>query len=178
MPIVGWAVGALDALEHLRDHHGDGRMFPVDARAGAKPKRPHMSEGVLNKNLDSMPGVHGALSAHALRRAFGTYGIGVGKFAKDESKMVLDHLEGVGDDVTRGHYDLDPRIPRKIEMLNWWTGWLDEQCAAAIAADPMLSDMEARRQAIYIERYGADAWEAKLKKTRETGAPLWPKKDD
>jgi hypothetical protein len=49
-----------------------------------------------------MPGVHGALSPHALRRAFGTYGSKFGKFAKDESKMVLDHLEGVGDDVTRG----------------------------------------------------------------------------
>src|ERR1019366_9274000 len=127
--------------------------FPVDARGGSTPKRPHMSEGVLNKNMDAMPGVHGALSPHALRRAFGSYDSPVGGVAKGEAKMILDHLEGEGDDAARGHYDLDPRIARKIEMMNWWTGWLDEQCAAAIATDPMLSDMEALRQAIYIERY-------------------------
>jgi hypothetical protein len=86
--------------------------------------------------------------------------------------------EGEGDDVTRGYYDLDPRIGRKLEMMHWWTAWCDEQCALAIAADPVLRDPEALRQACYIQRYGKEAWNAKIKKTRDTGAPLWPTDSD
>jgi hypothetical protein len=76
-----------------------------------------MNVGTLNHNLDAMPGVYGVLSPHRLRVAFGSYGKRFGGFADGEAKLVLDHAEGAGDDVTRGHYDLDPRIERKIEML-------------------------------------------------------------
>ena len=93
--------------------------------------------------------------------------------ADGEAKLILNHTEGVVDDVTRGYYDLDPRIERKIKMMAWWANWLDEQCAAAIAADPMLLDKEALRKSCYIERYGQDCWDAKLAKVKE-GSPLWP----
>ena len=36
-----------------------------------------------------------------------------GVLADGEAKMILDRLEGEAGDVTRGSYDLDPRIPRK-----------------------------------------------------------------
>jgi hypothetical protein len=82
-----------------------------------------------------MPSVAGVLSPHAFRRAFGSYGSMVGGFTKGQAAMILDHLEGEGDNVTRGHYDLDPRIEEKRALMVWWTGWLDEPAAAAIAAE-------------------------------------------
>ena len=132
-----------------------------------------MNVGTLNHNMDAMPGVYGHLSPHRLRVAFSSYGKKFGGFADGEAKLILDHTEGVGDDVTRGHYDLDPRIERKIEMMTWWTQWLEEQCAAAIAADPMLLDKDTLRKSCYIERYGQDRWDAKIAKSKE-GVPLWP----
>jgi integrase len=198
VPVVGFAVHVIMRLERrlasshayidspLREAEAKsaGRelepwdwYFPVarERRRGIANVQPYMSESTLNHNIAAMPGVKGALSPHALRRAFGSYGTLVGGFADGEAKLILDHLEGVGDDVTRGHYDLDPRIKRKHELMVWWTSWLEEQCAAAIAADPILSDPEALREACYRTRYGEELWQRKLAKTRNTGAPLWPK---
>jgi hypothetical protein len=166
----------VDILEcRLRRDDSAGWLFPVarPRHAGAEPKTPHMNVGTLNHNMDAMPGVYGQLSPQRLRVAFSSYGKRFGGFADGEAKLILDHNEGVGDDVTRGYYDLDPRIERKIEMMTWWANWLDEQCAAAIAADPMLLDKEALRKSCYIERYGQDRWDAKLAKAKE-GSPLWP----
>lgn len=64
-------------------------------------------------------------------------------------------------------------MERKVEMMTWWTNWLDEQCAAAIAADPSLLDKDALRQACYIERYGQDRWDAKIAKARKLGIQVW-----
>lgn len=177
VPLVGWAADIITKLEKMltEEQWKAGWLFPVARarRAGQTAKTPYMNEGALNKNMDAMPGVYGHLSPHALRRAFGSYGKKVGGFADGEAKMLLDHLEGEGGDVTRGHYDLDPRLERKVEMMMWWTNWLDEQCAAAVAADPSLLDKEALRQACYIERYGQARWDAKLEKARKLGIPIW-----
>lgn len=185
VPIVGFAIDVVNRLERIytrivRPDDDPGWYFPVARarRKGQPPKDQHMNVSTLNHNIDAMPGVYRMLSPHALRRAFGSYGSMFGGFKKDEAKMVLDHLEGEGDDVTRGYYDLDPRIGRKLEMMHWWTAWCDEQCALAIAADPALRDPEALRQACYIQRYGQEAWNAKIKKTHDTGAPLWPTDSD
>jgi len=177
VPLVGWAAEIITTLEKRlsEDEWKEGWLFPVarPRRVGQEPKNPYMAEDTLNSNMSAMPGVRGALSPHALRRAFGSYGSKVGKFVEGESKIILDHSEGVGDDVTRGHYDLDPRMERKVEMMTWWTKWLDEQCAAAIAADRLLSDMESLRQACYIARYGQDRWDAKFVKARKLGIDVW-----
>lgn len=120
VPLVGWVSDVVDRLERLRPHDDTaGWLFPVarPRHAGKPPKTPHMNVGTLNHNLDAMPGVYGVLSPHRLRVAFGSYGKRFGGFADGEAKLVLDHAEGAGDDVTRGHYDLDSRIERKIEML-------------------------------------------------------------
>jgi hypothetical protein len=132
-----------------------------------------MSEGVLNKNIDAMPGVDDALSPHALRRAIASYGKQLLGYADGEVKLILDHHEGAGGDVTRGHYDLDPRIERKIAMMVAWTQWCDEQAAAAIDADPLLRDLAALREAIYRKRYGEEAWQRKLAHARRNRRPLW-----
>jgi integrase len=192
IPLVGFAaalVGRLDRqmtatkayVEKLKADPTDLKpatdwYFPVSRkrRKGIPNLQPHMSESTLNQNIAAMPGVAGILSPQALRRAFASYGSKIGKFTKGQAAMILDHLEGEDDNVTRGHYDLDPRIEEKRALMIWWTSWLDEQCAAAIAADPILSDHEALRQACYIQRYGQATWEKKLAKTRKTGAPLWP----
>ena len=177
VPLVGWATEIITTLEKRlsEDEWESGWLFPAARlrRIGQPQKDPFMAEDTLNNNMSAMPGVSGALSPHALRRAFGSYGSMFGKFAKDEAKIILDHSEGVGDDVTRGHYDLDPRMGRKVEMMTWWVNWLDEQCAAAIAADPMLLDMEVLRQACYIQRYGQDVWDAKVTKARKLGIDVW-----
>ena len=78
--------------------------------------------------------------------------------------------------MTRKHYDLDPRIEEKRVMLLWWSNWLEEQCAAAIAADSVLSDQETLREACYKTRYGEHAWQRKLTKARETSEPIWVKR--
>lgn len=185
VPLVGWVTELVDSLERQRPPDDEtGWLFPVARarRKGQQPKTPHMSEGTLNKNMDAMPGVYGYLSPHALRRAIASYGAEFGGFADGEVDMLLDHLEGKAGNVTRAHYDLDPRIRRKIEMMTWWTGWLDEQCAAAIAADPMLDmsnpetkedNFDKLKQACYITRYKQAKWDAKVAKARKLGIPIW-----
>jgi hypothetical protein len=176
IPMVGWVADVIDDLERHRPMDDKtGWLFPVarPRRKGEPNKTEHMSRSTLNHNMDAMPGVYGHLSPHAMRRAIASYGKLIGGFADGEVKMLLDHLEGEGDDVTRGHYDLDPRLDRKVEMMTWWTGWLDELCAEAIAADPMLSDPEALKVAIYIERYGQPKWDARVAKARALGCSVW-----
>ncbi|OYX80770.1 MAG: hypothetical protein B7Y77_00115, partial [Bradyrhizobium sp. 35-63-5] len=168
VPLVGFTVGVIEKLERRLTSSPrwiDGPLREAEAIAKAKEEddkdfelvpwdwyfpvaRPrykgvanlqsYMSESTLNHNIAAMPGVVGVLSPHPMRRAFASYGKLFGGFTKGQAAMILDHLEGEGDDVTRGHYDLDPRIEEKRAMMLWWTGWLEEQCAAAIAADTML----------------------------------------
>jgi integrase len=175
IPLVGWASEIVHRVQNNlgEEQYKEGWLFPVNYRAGKHTKAEHMNVGVLNHNLDAMPGVYGNLAPHRLRVAFGSYGKKYGGFADGEAKLILDHSEGVGDDVTRGHYDLDPRMERKIEMMEWWTNWLDELCAEAIAADPMLLDPEAMKVAIYIERYGQPKWDARVAKARALGCSVW-----
>jgi hypothetical protein len=159
-------------------------LLPVTRprRNGEPNKQLYLTEDTLNKNMNAMPGVAGHLSPHALRRKIASEGKAAGVLADGEVKMILDHLEGEAGNVTRGHYDLDPRIPRKREILLWWTGWLEEQCKAAIEADPTLDmsnpetrkgNFEALREACYIQRYGQEKWDVKLSKSRRTGNKLW-----
>jgi hypothetical protein len=156
-------------------------LFPVTRprRKGQAPKQAYLSEDTLNHNILAMPGVAGDLSPHALRRKFASEGKAACIMADGEAKLILDHMEGQASDVTRNHYDLDPRLPRKREIMLWWTGWLERQCAAAIEADPLLDianhpdRIEDLRQAVYVQRYGEEAWEEKLSKSRRTGHKLW-----
>ncbi len=77
------------------------------------------------------------------------------------------------DDVTGKFYSSGPAIRRKREMMKLWTGWLDEWCAKAIAADPMLSHREALIEAIYRERYTEKQLARRIEYRSRRDRPLW-----
>ncbi len=174
IPLVGWVAEVVDALERLRPAEDGGWYFPSRGDA----EQPHMNESVLNHNIAALPGVGGVLSPHGLRRAFTSFGTENGWFTKNESKMILDHLEGEADDVTSGYYNLDPRIKKKAEMMIAWTRWCDEQAEAALAADPLLRDLDWLREQVYRNRYGDGEFEKKLAKARKNRHPLWDDCED
>ena len=142
------AVRKLDRLSDSED--GPGWLFPGRRTRGMISEgipAGHADVGLLNGYLGILPGV--SFSPHCVRYAFSTYGERDLGFRKSEAKVILDHMEGTEpDDVTGKFYSSDPAIRRKREMMTLWVDWLDEWCAKAIAADPMLSDHEA-----YAERW-------------------------
>jgi hypothetical protein len=77
------------------------------------------------------------------------------------------------DDVTGKFYSSDPSIRRKREMMTLWAGWLDEWCAKAIAADPVLSNREALVEAIYRERYSEEQLARRIEYRSRRDRPLW-----
>jgi hypothetical protein len=77
------------------------------------------------------------------------------------------------DDVTGKFYSSDPAIRRKQEMMTLWIGWLDDWCAKAIAADPVLSDREALVEAIYRERYTEEQLARRIEYRSRRDRPLW-----
>jgi len=183
VPIVGWAADAAKRRQQSGKY-----LFPVTRPRciGDKPKNEHMSADVLNHAIRAMPGVNSSLSPHAVRRAFGTYGRKYLGFAYGEARIILDHMERMGEeeretklggDVTHDSYDLDPLLKRKREMMLAWVAWLDDKAAEAVAADPMLRDRDALRTAVYIARYGEDLWEKRVLKARKEGRPVWPADD-
>jgi hypothetical protein len=132
----------------------------------------HADVGLLNNYLGVLPGVD--FSPHCVRYAFSTYGERDLGFHKSEAKIILDHMEGTEpDDVTGKFYSSDPAIRRKREMITLWTGWLDEWCAKAIAADPVLSDREALVEAIYRERYSEKQLARRIEYRSRRDRPLW-----
>jgi hypothetical protein len=119
-----------------------------------------------------LPGVD--FSPHCVRYAFSTYGERDLGFHKSEAKLILDHMEGTeADDVTGKFYSSDPAIRRKREMMTLWIDWLDEWCAKAIAADPMLSDHEALVEAIYRARYTEEQLTKRIAYRCRRDRPLW-----
>jgi hypothetical protein len=156
VPLVGWGAEAVRKLDRLSDSEdGPGWLFPARRTRGMISEgvpAGHADVGLLNNYLSVLPGVD--FSPHFVRYAFSTYGERDLGFHKSEAKVILDHMEGTEpDDVTGKFYSSDPSIRRKREMMMLWAGWLDEWCAKAVAADPMLSDHEALVEAIYRERY-------------------------
>jgi hypothetical protein len=156
VPLVSWGAEAVRILDRLSDNvDGPGWLFPGRRTRGMISEgvpAGHADVGLLNNYLSVLPGVN--FSPQFVRYAFSTYGERDLGFRKSEAKVILDHMEGTEpDDVTGKFYSSDPAIRRKREMMTLWAGWLDEWCAKAIAADPVLSDREALVEAIYRERY-------------------------
>jgi hypothetical protein len=151
VPILGFGVGAFDALSgHATD---DGRewLFPTRQTEIDKPT----DEGVLNKWFTALPGVN--CNTHGGRYAFSTYGPRDLGFGRGEAKLILDHAEGVEpDDVTGNYYAFDPAIARKREMMARWISWLEHWCAEAIRRDGLLTDYDALSRALFKARYGED----------------------
>ncbi len=96
-------------------------------------------------------------------------------FVRGEAAIILDHLERThlermrgrdsnapaqrNGDVTLDHYDLDPLLRRKREMMWAWIEWLNKQATLAVQADPTLLDRDALHEAVYRRRYGDEAWD-------------------
>lgn len=172
VPLVGFAAEALRRLDRLA---GDNPwLLPVERsrRKGQQPKHPFMPPRTLSRNIEVIPGVE--LSSHDFRAALATYGPQDLGWLATDSKLILDHLEGFdSNDVTAQHYNTNPEILKKREMMRQWVGWLEKQEAAAVAADPTLLDAEAVREQIYRIRYSDEAWTAKIEKARKLGIPIW-----
>jgi hypothetical protein len=175
VPLVGWGAEAVRKLDLLSDGDNPGWFFPGrQPRAGASAgiAAGHADVGLLNDYLSAMPGVD--FSPQFVRYAFSTYGERDLGFRKSEAKVILDHMEGTEpDDVTGKFYSSDPAIRRKREMMTLWAGWLDEWCAKAIAADPLLSDREALIEAIYRERYTEEQLARRIEYRSRRDRPLW-----
>src|ERR1035437_1063797 len=175
VPLVGWGADAVRKLDLLSDGDNPGWFFPGRRPRGGASEgiaTGHADVGLLNDYLSAMPGVD--FSPQFVRYAFSTYGERDLGFRKSEAKVILDHMEGTEpDDVTGKFYSSDPAIRRKREMMTLWAGWLDEWCAKAIAADPMLSDREALIEAIYRERYTEEQLARRITYRSRRDRPLW-----
>jgi hypothetical protein len=62
---------------------------------------------------------------HSVRKAFSTY-LSTRGISKAEGKLILDHAEGRGTDVTEVHYNFDPKLPEKQKVMAAWNSFLDE----------------------------------------------------
>ena len=176
VPLVSWGAEAVRKLDRLSDSEdGPGWLFPGRRTRGMISEgvpAGHAYVGLLNNYLSVLPGVD--FSPQFVRYAFSTYGERDLGFHKSEAKIILDHMEGTEpDDVTGKFYSSDPAIRRKREMITLWTGWLDEWCAKAIAADPVLSDREALVEAIYRERYSEEQLARRIEYRSRRDRPLW-----
>jgi hypothetical protein len=170
VPLVGFAVEAVRRLDALA--FGQPWLLPVTKtrRIGQTTKNPHIDPRTLSRTIEAMPGV--TLSSHAFRRAAASYGPSDLGWHPDDSKLILDHLEGFDPgDTTAQFYNMDAAIVKKRQMMRAWVDWLEEQAAGAIRADPTLLDRDAVAEAVYRKRYGDGAWEAALKRSKEDKLP-------
>jgi hypothetical protein len=176
VPLVGWGAEAVRKLDRLSDSvDGPGWLFPGRRTRGMISEgvpAGHADVGLLNNYLSVLPGVD--FSPQFVRYAFSTYGERDLGFRKSEAKVILDHMEGTEpDDVTGKFYSSDPAIGRKREMITLWAGRLDEWCAKAIAAGPVLSDREALVEAIYRQRYSEKQLARRIEYRSRRDRPLW-----
>ncbi len=62
---------------------------------------------------------------HAVRKAFGTY-LSKKGISKEDRKLILDHAEGRGSDVTEVNYNFDPKLDDKQKTMEIWNTFLDD----------------------------------------------------
>jgi hypothetical protein len=168
VPIVGKVAKAVRILLDMTG--GQGYLFP--ARKRIKTKNPHVDSGWLNKALRKLPGCD--LSPHSFRRAFASHGHREIKFSIDDIKLILDHGEGAPpQDVTTGHYALDPLLERKMAIMEKWSAWVEIQVEKAIGADPSISNFEAMMSAAYVKKYGPEQLRKRIAWRARRNRPLW-----
>jgi integrase len=67
------------------------------------------------------------LSPHDLRRALATHGPAFLAIPDRHTKLILNHAEGRGGDVTTRHYAFHESIPDKVAVMERWENWLIRQ---------------------------------------------------
>ncbi|WP_185982611.1 tyrosine-type recombinase/integrase [Aureimonas mangrovi] len=105
------------------DRVGEGFLFPIAGDG-------HLSEYTLTHALGDL-GV--GFSPHDLRRGLSSVVRGKG-FTTADVKLILDHTEGAGDDVTLAHYDFHADMKRKHAILRTWADALATRTALKKAA--------------------------------------------
>jgi hypothetical protein len=171
VPVMGWGAEAVRKLDRLCDFEGSaGWLFPA-LKGNVEG---HQEINGFNKILDSLPGVN--WSPHGVRYAFTDYGerdLGFSR-ATSESKIILDHTEGVEpNNVTGRFYRSDPAIARKREMMQLWVDWLDKWASIAIEEDPRLLDRDWLRAEIFKARNGEERFVRRVAVRSAKGIPLW-----
>jgi hypothetical protein len=171
VPIVGFGATAVRELDQLADFEGArGWLFP--GQRGTSDR--HAEVNMLNDVLEVLPQVD--WSPHGVRYALTTYGERDLGFAKSESKLILDHMEGVEpDDVTGRFYSSDSGIARKRAMMTAWVDWLEHWATKALAESPLLADKDWLAQQIFLNRYGEERLARRLERRASAGLPLWRK---
>ncbi|QDI79002.1 integrase [Methylorubrum populi] len=130
----------------------------------------HMSDSAINHRLLDL-GLRA--SPHDVRRGFSTHGRRILGIARSDTKLIMDHAEGIPtDDVLEAHYTADDRLDLKQPVMARWVAWCDEQAAAAAAGLPPLDQLAteiATRRRIR-EKEGQAKTAAKRKAAEEKAA--------
>lgn len=172
VPLVGFAAKAARALYNAAADGAEAWLLPATKvrKKGVALKKAYMDPRSLNRVFESMPGVD--ISGHDLRYAAATYGPQDLGWHPSDAAMILDHLEGFDPgDITAGFYNMDPAMAKKRAMMQQWIGWLEEQEAKAIAADPMLLDRAAIAELVYKKRYTKKKWKEALNRSKSGKLP-------
>lgn len=139
MRSVKWATAGDD--ERLAE---STRVFPqLRARSAKNPPTvdSHISQSTICHTMTYMPGVQA--TPHDLRRALGTHGPDNLGIADAETKLILDHLEGVASgDVTSSSYALHHKLKPKWAVMEPWAAHIERHVQMSIEADPKLLDVE------------------------------------
>lgn len=107
--------------------------------AGLRPQKAgddvtHINVSALNHNVRIMPGI--IASPHDFRRGFATHAQELLGVEFLETKLILDHNEGIEtDDVTESAYSRARRLGKKSAVMEPWADLIE---AAAEAAAPLL----------------------------------------
>ena len=51
-------------------------------------------------------------------------------YSKPEIKTILDHSEGLLNNTTDMHYDLEQSLPKKLEILNAWQNLIENRSSS------------------------------------------------
>lgn len=108
-------------------------LFPkLRLRRKTDSRDGHMSEEMLYTTLMDLQAAGKPLysphpfTLHDFRRAFRTHlSMHLG-FTNADAKLILDHTEGKGGDVTEEHYSLDESLPHKREIMEAWAAFLQK----------------------------------------------------
>lgn len=132
LPLKGAARAAVERM--LQRSTTSVWLFP-----GLRPQKngdvvTHINVSVLNHNVRIMPEV--TASPHDFRRGFATHAQELLGVEFLETKLILDHNEGIEtDDVTESAYSRARRLGKKSAVLDPWAELVG---AAAEAAEPLL----------------------------------------
>ena len=98
----------------------DPYLFPQTrpARAGDECNG-HVSSNTIRKRFREF-----GFCPHDMRRAFATYMSDIGGAGLSDIKLILDHGEGRGNDVTSSVYRQSQFLTQKLDILNQWESFI------------------------------------------------------